>query len=215
MRPLGGVPLLSYTLETASRAESLTRVVVSTDCDAVADLALKTGAQVLRRPAELAGPLVHDLPVVVHALEHLDAKDDDLVVLLRPTAPFRRRGEVDYVVRLMRDWPEVASIRAVVRGHSPQKLYREAGFRGLPYTALVPYSPFHQANGPRQALEPVWKPCGLIDAVRAQWPLVGSLEGPLIAAYQVQPERAIDIDDEDDWAAAEGQMQRPGVWGWK
>ena len=53
MRPLGGVPLLSYTLETASRAESLTRVVVSTDCDAVADLALKTGAQVLRRPAEL------------------------------------------------------------------------------------------------------------------------------------------------------------------
>lgn len=217
LRPLGNHPLVAYTFESARRAKALDFVVVSTDDPGISRLADDAGLTVFDRPADLAGPMVSDLPVIVHVLDELAQRgvrlwDDDLVVLLRPTAPFRREGEIDHIVALMQEWEEASSIRSVVRSPAhPRKLYREAGFQGLPYTVLLPYTPNHWANGPRQALEPVWRPCGLIDAVRVRWVRAGSCEGPLVAAYPVEPERAIDLDREIDWVAAEAYVAAQGL----
>ena len=93
--PVGGKPLLAWTVEAALGATELTRVVVSTDDDEIASAA---EVDVLRRPAELAADDTPMLDVVRHAVAELRP---DVVVLLQPTSPLRRAEHVDACVRLL------------------------------------------------------------------------------------------------------------------
>lgn len=206
LRIVAGATLVDWAVKSAQRATALDRVVVSTEDRRLGEAACwawgpgHPDLHVVIRPPELAQDDTPDLPVVLHALRTLGLSGEaDLVVLLRPTAPFRRPEEIDEVVGLMAEWREPSSIRSVIpaRAH-PRKCYREAGFQGLPYRALLPYTPNHAANAPRQGLEPVWQPVGFIDAVRTTWALQGTMEGPLIAAWPAPAGRALDIDDDED-----------------
>src|SRR5262249_1008309 len=68
MRPLGGVPLLSYSVEAGLSATLVDRVIVSTDDDEMASIAREWGAEVpFMRPASLAQDATLDLPVFEHA----------------------------------------------------------------------------------------------------------------------------------------------------
>ena len=92
---VAGRPLLAWTVDAARDATELTRVVVSTDDDEIADAA---GVDALRRPADLADDETPMLDVVRHAVEELAP---DVVVLLQPTSPLRRPEHVDAAVRLL------------------------------------------------------------------------------------------------------------------
>jgi len=98
LAPLAGKPLLQWTLDAACEAETVTRVVVSTEYDEIA--AAAGGAEVLRRPPELAAVETPILPVIRHAR---DTYACDILVLLQPTSPLRRAEHVDAAVRLLRD----------------------------------------------------------------------------------------------------------------
>jgi len=93
--PLGGRPLLAWTVEAALSARELTRVVVSTDDD---EIAAAAGAEILRRPTALAADDTPMLDVVRHAVGELAP---DVLVLLQPTSPLRRAEHVDACVRLL------------------------------------------------------------------------------------------------------------------
>jgi len=99
---LAGRPLLAYTIEAAREATRLSRVVVSTDGRAAADLARSLGADVpFMRPAELARPGVGIWQVLQHCLNWLqDEQGDrfDTIVMLEASHPVRPRGLVDSVV---------------------------------------------------------------------------------------------------------------------
>jgi len=115
---VGGKPLLAWTVEAARAASELTRVVVSTDDDEIADAA---GVEVLRRPAELAADDTPMLDVVRHAVAELSP---DVVVLLQPTSPLRRAEHVDAAVRLLLESAAdaVVSVVAVPHRFSPDAL---------------------------------------------------------------------------------------------
>jgi CMP-N,N'-diacetyllegionaminic acid synthase len=95
--PLAGKPLLAWTVEAARGSQELTRLVVSTDDDAIAAAA---GVAVLPRPAELARDETPMLEVIRHALESIPC---DMLVVLQPTSPLRRSEHVDEAVRLLRE----------------------------------------------------------------------------------------------------------------
>ena len=116
--PVGGKPLLAWTVDAAQAASELTRVVVSTDDD---EIAAAAGVEVLRRPAELAADDTPMLDVVRHAVAELSP---DFVVLLQPTSPLRRAEHVDAVVRLLRESgaDAVVSVVAVPHRYSPEAL---------------------------------------------------------------------------------------------
>jgi CMP-N,N'-diacetyllegionaminic acid synthase len=97
--PLAGKPLLAWTVEAAQASSALTRVVVSTDSEEVAAVARELGAEVLARPAELARNETPTRDVVAHALREADPCD--VLVLLQPTSPLRRREHIDEAVRLL------------------------------------------------------------------------------------------------------------------
>ena len=93
--PVGGRPLLEWTVDAARGASEISRVAVSTDDD---EIAAAAGVEVLRRPAELAADDTPMVDVVRHAVAELAP---DVVVLLQPTSPLRRHEHVDACVRLL------------------------------------------------------------------------------------------------------------------
>lgn len=100
--PLAGEPLIAWSIRAALAARHVDAVVVSTDDEEIAAVALAHGAQVHRRPAALAADDTPSLPVFVDALlAHQPAAD--IVLALQPTSPFRTAAQLDEAVQSLVD----------------------------------------------------------------------------------------------------------------
>jgi CMP-N-acetylneuraminic acid synthetase len=92
IKRLGDRPLLAHTLLAGQSATVVDRLIVSTDDERVAEVARAHGAEVpFLRPAALSADIPSLKPVVVHAVETLEAGGEhaDVVVVLQATTPFR------------------------------------------------------------------------------------------------------------------------------
>ena len=129
LAPLCGRPLLAYTADAVNESKRLTRTVVSTDDDRIADCARSLGLEVpFIRPASLAADDAPMLPVLQHAITAMRTGgfDADIVVLLQPTSPLRRGEHIDAAVvwlqRVRGD--SVVSVVAVPHQFSPTSVMR-------------------------------------------------------------------------------------------
>jgi CMP-N-acetylneuraminic acid synthetase len=98
IRLLGGKPLIQYSIETAQALQFVTDVVVSTDDEEIANVAMELGASVPGlRPKELASDSAPTIEVVIYSLRMLEeqGRTYDSVLLLQPTTPFRSVQEVE------------------------------------------------------------------------------------------------------------------------
>lgn len=102
-----GKPLIAWTIEAALASPSLDRVLVSTDDQEIAEVALHWGAEVpFIRPAELATEAVPVVEAVGHALKWLEETEGykpDNVMCLLPTAPLRLAGDIEAAIRLFEE----------------------------------------------------------------------------------------------------------------
>lgn len=95
VRPLGGKPLIQWTVEAALACPLVHRTILSTDDPVIADVARASGCEVpFLRPATLAHDTASSVDVVYHALEAVGAGFDWLV-LLQPTSPFRSARDIE------------------------------------------------------------------------------------------------------------------------
>jgi CMP-N,N'-diacetyllegionaminic acid synthase len=209
--PLAGKPLVAHTIATALDSSTITRTIVSTDDDEIAEAARSHGAEVpFRRPAELAADESLDLEVFRHALEWLareEGYEPELVVHLRPTNPIRRTERVDEAVREMLADPRADSLRSVsVPAQTPYKMWRRAGAYLAP---LVEVAGVHDAHSrPRQSLPEVWWQNGYVDVIRPRTVLeLASMSGERVLPFVVQ-DRFVEIDYADAFAAAEELLRR-------
>lgn len=100
IQPLGGLPLIAYSIQTGLHCPLIDRVIVSTDDQEIAATAQKYGAEVpFLRPKEFAGDNSSIGEAIDHALLHLEGKPPEAVVILLPTHPFRPRKLVEFLVR--------------------------------------------------------------------------------------------------------------------
>lgn len=94
IKPLGGKPLIAWTIEQAKKSGIFDRIILSTDDEEIAEVGKKFGAEVpFMRPKELAEDATPTLPVLQHAVRRLKENENyspDFVAILQPTAPFRR-----------------------------------------------------------------------------------------------------------------------------
>lgn len=90
--PLGGKPLLSWTIEAAQAAGNCGRIVVSTDAADIAAAARRYGAEVIDRPAEISHDTASTESALLHALDVVEREGrlPDAVLTLPPTSPFRK-----------------------------------------------------------------------------------------------------------------------------
>lgn len=105
LRPLAGRPLIAHTIEAALAAPSVARVIVSTDGEDIADVAMKYGAEVpFLRPAALARDDTPGVMPLLHAVEWLEQHEQyrpELVILLQPTSPLRTADDIEAAVQMM------------------------------------------------------------------------------------------------------------------
>jgi N-acylneuraminate cytidylyltransferase len=217
IRDFAGAPLIAYSIAAGLQAESVTRVIVSTDDEQIAAVAREWGAQTpFLRPAEHAQDNTTDLPVFQHALAWLDEHEGyrpDVLLQLRPTSPVRPQGMVDAAVRLLLEHPEADSVRGVVpAGQNPHKMWRIDPASGQMRNLLDVEGIPEPYNAPRQALPPVYWQTGHIDAIRPAAILrQGSMSGKLILPLLLDPRFTVDIDNLNDWARAEWLVRYGGL----
>ncbi|MEU5886572.1 acylneuraminate cytidylyltransferase [Streptomyces sp. NPDC047461] len=100
LAPVGGVPLVSRAVRECLATRFVTDVVVSTDDQAIAAAAREAGAEVVLRPAAIAGDTATSEAAVLHAMdahEALHGAAVDVVVFVQCTSPFLVREDIDAV----------------------------------------------------------------------------------------------------------------------
>lgn len=105
IKSLNGKPLLQYSIETAKKVEQIHDVFVSTDCDNIAAVAIKHGAKVINRPAELATDTSPEWLSWRHAIDYVTAKygSFDTFVSLPATSPLRNETDVISALQKLRE----------------------------------------------------------------------------------------------------------------
>jgi YrbI family 3-deoxy-D-manno-octulosonate 8-phosphate phosphatase len=97
---VGGVPLVVRAVRECLAARTVTHTVVSTDDEAIAEAARGAGAEVVRRPGDIAGDTATSEAAVLHAMDvHAErhGRAADVVLLVQCTSPFLTREDVDGV----------------------------------------------------------------------------------------------------------------------
>src|SRR5690606_17792156 len=106
LAPVGGVPLVARAVRECRAARTVTDVVVSTDDQAIAAAARQAGAEVVLRPAAIAGDTATSEAAVLHAMESHEALHGapvDVVLLVQCTSPFLLREDIDQVAAAVAD----------------------------------------------------------------------------------------------------------------
>lgn len=85
-----GKPLIAYSIQAALESKLFDKIIVSTDDEAIAQVARSLGAQILKRPKELADDFTPTIPVIAHVIKascsHLN--EIEAVCCIYATAPF-------------------------------------------------------------------------------------------------------------------------------
>lgn len=210
IHPLGGFPLVAYSIIAAKLAKRVDRIIVSTDSKEIATIAKKFGAEVpFLRPVEFATDKSPDAHYLRHALAWFDKHEGqhpDFLVNLRPTTPLRDPKHVDEAVELIKKNLVASSMRS---GHeireSPHKLF---GIQDSYFVGLFPNDPRPEYYDlPRQTFPPVYQPDGYVDIIVSDWVLKNdSIHGPRILAY-ASPDTG-EVDRLEDFKFIEYTLER-------
>ena len=116
IRPLGGKPLIAWTIEAAHRSAWIDRLILSSEDQEIIDTACAWGCDVpFVRPAELARDCTPGIDPVLHALKQLPSFD--LVVLLQPTSPLRSAADIDRCIERCQRGGAPAAVTEIGRAH--------------------------------------------------------------------------------------------------
>ncbi len=204
--PLAGRPLIAWAIDAARMAGRVDRVVVSTDDAEIAAVARQWGAEVVLRPAEIAGDAASSESALLHVLETLRATEGyvpDVLVFLQCTSPLTRAEDIDGAVeRLLESGADTAL--TVTPFH--YFLWREEG------TGQVEGINHDKAVRPmRQEREAQYLETGAVYAMRVS----GFLEAKhrffgKTVMVEMPPERCQEIDEPSDFVAAEVRLRAVG-----
>ena len=201
IRPLAGIPLIAWSIETAKKVKEIDRVIVSTDDGRIADVSHQCSAEVYPRPVELAT----DEALVIDALKDLirtlrkEQESAEILVLLEPTCPFRSVEDVEACLRFLStdDYDCAATFTsAELNPHRAWRINGQTPEVFIP--GAIPWLP-------RQQLPEAYQLNGAVYAVRMAG-LIDSSKSILfgrIGAVKMPRERSIDINDSIDFLLAE------------
>jgi CMP-N-acetylneuraminic acid synthetase len=201
--PLGGRPLIAYTIEAARKAEIFAKVVVSSDDEEILNLAAREGAETDRRPAALGGDKVRFVEVLEEFLARAGGDFDHVAVLL-PTCPFRTEHDIVGAYGMLTAAPEPSFVVSVREYEFPPEFALDMdGVR-----ARVLHPEVYAASTQSQSVGKSYHPNGAI--YFAPIPLFmktrSFFRGPLLG-YLMPPERSLDIDNLYQFEIAEAMME--------
>lgn len=200
---LGGKPLLAYTIEEALKTKAISRVIVSTEDQEIADIALRYGAEVpFLRPAALAKPNVPVEDVIRHLLGYLEEQGDpqpDYIAILNYNTPFKEERHITEAIDtiLLYDADSVISVVEDLTFHW------KPGEHGL-----TPVG--YQKRFLRKDKETVYKETGAIYVFKREnlYSHCDSYLGRVIGHIEMTPEEAWRIESLFDYSIANQIQQK-------
>lgn len=201
IRPLGGKPLLAWSVEAARQSRYIDRLILSSDDAEIIRVAREVGCEVpFVRPAELARDETPGIEPVLHALGQVPGYD--FVVLLQPTSPFRSAEDIDRCIEACVGGQAPSCVTVTAPEKSPFWMFtlnRES--------RLSPLLPEPTGFSRRQDLPEVYALNGAVYVARTAWLLERrSFIGPETAGCIMSKEHSVDIDTEEDFALCEFRL---------
>ncbi|USE83209.1 cytidylyltransferase domain-containing protein [Acinetobacter tibetensis] len=202
IKPLAGKPLLQYSIDTALASDLIEQVFVSTDDQAIAQVAIECGAILIERPAELATDQSPEWLSWRHAIEwateHYGSFDG--FVSLPATSPLRSQYDVEAAI--LKRQAETADICIAVTPASRSPYFNMVKYNESGFVELV-----NQPEGEvsrRQDAPKVFDITTVVYATTPQFVLnnYGLFSGKVVS-IEVPKARAVDIDDIYDFRLAE------------
>lgn len=205
IRPLGGKPLIVWSIEQGLAASVADLVIVSTDDPEISEISAKAGAEVIQRPAALSGDEASSESAIAHVFQTLaeQGRSPDNAIFLQCTSPIRVSDAIDeafaeFVSR------KADSLLSVSPSHKFLWKRDRQGF-GEPQN----YDPHHRPR--RQDMEDTYQENGsLYIFSRGCFERFGNRLGGRIALYVMGEESSYEIDSETDFLIVEMLMNRAG-----
>ena len=209
-RLMGGHPLIAWSIMAAKKANSIDRVIVSTDSYEYAQLAIQLGAEApFLRPAEISGDRSTDFDFIAHALDWFadNGGEPEYIAHIRPTTPFRDPAQIDAAVSLFQNSKMATALRSAHEmSESAYKTFEiapEGQFKrlGADSTAL------DAANNARQQFPATYQANGYVDVLSTRFIRDnGLIHGDWVLPF-ITP-TVVEVDTEDDFALLEYQLAR-------
>jgi CMP-N,N'-diacetyllegionaminic acid synthase len=207
IKEFAGKPLIVHSIEASLNCPLVTRTVVSTDDDKIAEIAKAHGAQVIKRPSELAA----DTSLVIDAMRYTvrkveeEGEDVDIVILLEPTSPLRRIEDIEKCIQVLLEDKADSAATFTNSDVSPNRLWRVTDDVVEPYIeGAVPWLP-------RQKQPRAFELTGQIYALSKKILFenedsISTVSGRIFPVITPR-ETALDIDTELDFIVAEKVME--------
>lgn len=201
IRLFAGRPMIAYSIEAALQSKLFDRVIVSTDDEEIAEVAVRYGAEVpFIRPEELSGDYTGTIDVIAHAIHWLrdHAYNPTAVCCIYATAPLIQKQDLIKGFDLLNreNWQYVFS---ATKFSFP--IFR--GFQQHKDQSLEMFFPEHFQTRSQDLPE------AMHDAGQFYWgqpeAWLGGLEifGRSSSVVELPAWRVQDIDTLDDWKCAE------------
>jgi CMP-N,N'-diacetyllegionaminic acid synthase len=209
IRPLGGKPLIVWSIDVAKNIPEVCDILVSTDDPAIAAVCKKAGAYVpWLRPSKLATDTASSVDVALHALDWYETENAvvDGLLLLQPTSPFRTQATIQRGFELFsqHNYQPVMGV-STTHAHPMWALKMEGDY-------LVPFIQEHGLGTRSQDLPTAYVVNGSFYLITAaELRLCRSFVGPKTIPLLIESsQEVLDIDTEWDFRMAEAIFLKHG-----
>lgn len=209
LRPLGGKPLLVWSIDVARAVPEIDRIIVSTDDAEITEVAHRHGAEAYPRPAHLATDealVIDSLKDLLQTLAH-EGEAVEWVLLLEPTCPLRAPEDVRACLDLAsrRGYDSVATFKdADLNPHRAWRIEEDTPEVFVP--GAIPWLP-------RQKLPKAYQLNGAVYLFRAA--LLDQESRSILVgkpgAVLMPRNRSHDIDDAVDFMVVEALLSETGL----
>ena len=211
IKPLLGRPLIAWTIQEAKKSKLMTRVIVSTDDEEIAQVARAHGAEVpFIRPVDIAGDMATDVEFLIHALDWLkdnEGYEPEMILRLPPTSPLRRAEHIDQGILTLQQTPGADASRPICEAPKhPYKLWK-IGEDGVFLEPFLPksFTGFDEPyNLPRQMFPKAYIHTGAMDVMWTRTVReMKSTSGKKLVHFFMTAQDSVNIDHPIDFEIAE------------
>lgn len=200
---LNNKPLIAWTISAALKSKNLSKVIVSTDDEEIAEISKKHGAEVpFIRPDFLATDKSLQIDCIKHAVAFLEENEEfyDYIMVLQPTVPLRNSDDIDAAINVAKN-TQVDSVISVcdVGGKHPLTYYEK-----ISNLSIKPIISSNKKGVLRQDFKEVYWRNGAIYLIQRDTLIKkNSLYGDTIGYCEMPEERSFNVDSLFDWNVLE------------
>lgn len=208
IRMMNGKPLLAYSILNALSlkqvyGEESVDVVVDTDDDEIAEIAKHYKAEVIMRPAELAGDDVTLDPVINHAVTVKEGQVNasyDIVITMQPTSPTLKANTLQQAVAYFIE----SGVDTLISGVNAPHLSWTTDGEGKKI-------PAYEKRLNRQYLPAHFSETGAFVLSKRECVSESGRIGSKVDIYELSEEECVDIDTASDWQLCEAILGRKKI----